>query len=170
MIFLTIGSHEPFDRLVRTVDAWCADRGTGAQVYGQITARAEYAPEHFDWVANLEPQAYKDRCRAARFIISHAGMGSIITAMSFGKPILLMPRRGHLGETRNDHQYTTARKFDARPGIFVAEDETELPDALDRMLAGNAGGPEDHLSPWANDGLIDSLRRFIHQTPDDSGQ
>ncbi len=168
MIFLTIGSHEPFDRLVRAVDDWCESRGTGSEVYGQITARAGYEPQHFDWVTNLDPQTYKERCQAARFIISHAGMGSIITAMTFAKPILLMPRRGHLGETRNDHQYTTAKMFSSRPGIFVAEDETELPSALDRVSAGNETAPKHKLTPWADDSLIDSLRRFIHETPKDN--
>ena len=44
MIFLTIGSHEPFDRLVRYVDEWCAERGRDDAVFGQITKRAEYIP------------------------------------------------------------------------------------------------------------------------------
>ena len=65
MIFLTLGTHEPFDRLVRAVDAWCAETGRGAEVFGQITAHPGYAPKSFDWVAALPPEDYRARCREA---------------------------------------------------------------------------------------------------------
>ena len=59
LIFLTIGTHEPFDRLVRAVDEWCAARGR-ADVFGQITDRAIYLPRHFEHVGQMAPAAYRD--------------------------------------------------------------------------------------------------------------
>jgi UDP-N-acetylglucosamine transferase subunit ALG13 len=162
-MFLTVGTHEPFDRLVQAVDEWCRTSGCGGQVFGQITGRARYRPAHFQWTAQLSPRAFLDRCQAADFIISHAGMGSIITGLTLAKPVVVLPRRAALGETRNDHQVTTSRRFRGRPGIWVAEDENQLLDLLtefraDRRPSIDAGTA---LSPFAEPQLTRSLRSFI---------
>ena len=162
MIFLTIGSHEPFDRLVRAVDAWAGATGQGARVFGQITARAAYRPEHFDHVATLSPAEYAARCAGADLIVSHAGMGTILTALQTGTPALLLPRKGSLGETRNDHQIATARKFMGRPGLTVVMDEAGLPAALDACLAAGKTTAE-RLPPVAEPRLTDAIRRFIFE-------
>lgn len=133
MIFLTIGSHEPFDRLIEAVDRWCA-ASPSHRVFGQITDKGTYRPQHFAWQAYLDVNAYTAACANAELLIAHAGMGSIITALDIGKPIVIMPRRGHLRETRNDHQYATAKQFRGKPGIFVADDETLLAAEIERAL------------------------------------
>lgn len=167
MIFLTIGTHEPFDRLIRAVDDWCAARGTGAQVFGQITdpKPGAYCPQHFDWVARLSPQDYDRRFAAAGLIVSHAGMGSILTALHHTTPIVVMPRRGHLRETRNDHQFATVRMLGDRPGIHVAEDETHLGPVIERALADADAERAVPLSAFANAGFTDALRAFLTGQP-----
>lgn len=116
MIFLTLGTQLPFDRLVRAVDEWCGARGRD-DVFGQIADPGDtgYRPQHFDWVAHLPPEDYTTRFASARLIVAHAGMGSIITAMERGKPIVLMPRRADLGEHRNEHQLATAAASPTAP-------------------------------------------------------
>ena len=162
MIFLTVGTHEPFDRLVRCVDDWCAARNDAPDVLAQITARAVYRPKAVRPVATLSPEEYSRCFREAEFIVSHAGMGSIITALSLQKPIAILPRRGHLQETRNDHQFATMQRFGGWAGIFVAEDEAALPTVLDRLAGGDATTGHE-ISPFASKELIDALRAFIHE-------
>jgi UDP-N-acetylglucosamine transferase subunit ALG13 len=164
LIFLTIGTHEPFDRLVRAVDGWCAMRGTGAQVFGQITEPKQggWRPLHFEWVARLTPEEYDQRIAETRLIISHAGMGTILTALHHAKPIVVMPRRGHLRETRNDHQFTTVRMLGRRPGIYVAEDEMQLGSVLDEVLAKErAAVSASPISSRADSQFTDALRAFL---------
>lgn len=161
MIFLTIGSHEPFDRLVRAVDDWCAATARGAEVFGQITDRAGYRPQHFQSVDRVSPEAYRARCREADLIVSHAGMGSIITALTYGKPILVLPRRGHLHETRNDHQYATVRRLGDRPGIFVALTEADLAPLLDRLAGGESAVSDGTIRAHADPRLIEAVRALI---------
>ena len=162
MIFLTIGSHEPFDRLVRAVDDWAGAHGRGGDVFGQITARATYVPRNFEYVAALDPAGYAARCAEANLIVAHAGMGTILTALQTGTPALLLPRRGDLDETRNDHQMATARKFEGRAGLHVAMDEADLPALLDRLSTEGAGAYE-RLPLVAQPRLIGALRDFIFQ-------
>lgn len=165
MIFLTVGTELPFDRLVRAVDAWCAGSGRG-DVYGQLGAvgTAGYRPRHFEWCEFLEPDEYDARCKACEVIIGHAGMGTIITGLTYRKRVVIMPRKASLREHRNDHQLATADRFRPRPGITVAEDETALPAILDRVLA--PAEPGDGLEPigeFANPTLIKTLQDFINK-------
>lgn len=163
MIFLTIGTHEPFDRLVRAVDDWCATRQR-ADVFGQITDRAAYLPTHFKHVGTLTPESYRDACDRADFLIAHAGMGSIITALTLGRRIAVMPRRGHLSETRNDHQLTTAARLGTKPGIHVAMGESELSGVLDQLAGAAGAGPALTIEPFAQETLILALQRLVEQT------
>ena len=160
MIFLTIGTHEPFDRLVRAVDEWCAAGGR-PEVFGQITDRAGYLPRHFDYVGQLAPAAYREACERAEFLVAHAGMGSIITALTLAKPIVLLPRRGHLGETRNDHQMATAARLGMKPGIHLAMTEVELPCILDRIAAEIPAAGAPAIGPYADERLISALRKLL---------
>lgn len=164
MIFVTVGSHEPFDRFVRAVDAW-AETHPQAKVFGQITERANYKPKHFPWVGHLPPGDYLKTFSTARLLVSHAGMGSIITAMQYRIPIVIMPRRAALHEMRNDHQWGTARNFKGKPLIHVAEDEVALPQVIDSALNSiSAAYPEEAaLAPFAPPPLIEFLRAFIHK-------
>ena len=162
MIFLTVGTHEPFDRLVQAVDDWCATRMDSPDIFGQISARAGYQPKNFNSVATLGPNDYQRAFGEAEFVISHAGMGSIITALSLKKPIAILPRRGHLNETRNDHQFVTMKCFRDKPGIYAAEDETGLPNLLDRLVGGDLA-TNNGISPFASQELIDALRGFIYE-------
>lgn len=168
MIFLTLGTQLPFDRLVRALDGWCATRARD-DVFGQIADPGPdgYRPQHFDWVAHLAPEAYRARFAAADLIVAHAGMGSIITAMELGKPIVLMPRRADLGEHRNDHQMATAKRFAERPGIRVVQDDCALIEALERPQDGKDLSTEG-FAPFAEPRLLDALRGMINPPAPDA--
>ena len=96
--------------------------------------------------------------RAAGVLVAHAGMGSILTALQYGKPILVMPRQGRLKETRNDHQVATAVRFKALNKVAVAMDETEIPAQLDGLAAISRS---EQISDRASDELLTAIRGFI---------
>ncbi len=161
MIFVTVGAQMPFDRLVRAVDEWvhrCGRRDVFAQIgYGG------WRPSNIQWSEFLAPGEFRERVRTASAIVAHAGMGSILTAMEYGKPILVMPRRGNRGETRNDHQVSSARHFLESGEISVAFDEDELQAKLDQL---SSVRPSEQISPYASPELIATLRAFISRAPD----
>lgn len=163
MIFLTLGTQLPFDRLARAVDEWAAARGQGGAVFGQIPlAPGSYRPRHFEWVERIAPEAFRARAAEAELMVAHAGMGSIIAALSACTPILVMPRRADLGEQRNDHQVATARRFGSRPGIAVAETPEAVWEALDAVREGGAGASRpEPIPPFAEASLIAAVRAEI---------
>ncbi len=157
MIFLTVGSQLPFDRMVRLVDDW-ARLHSNVKVVAQI-GKSGYRSHTLECHENFAPKEFNERVQKASLVLAHAGMGSILTALKFGKPILIFPRRGHLNETRNDHQVATARALIGRPGVTVALDDSELATRLNEVM--NVSGEIDKIGPYASESLLRGLREFI---------
>jgi len=132
MIFLTVGTQFPFDRLTRSVDEAVDGSGLGEDIFGQI-GDGSYQPRNFQTVPFLKKSEY-DRCmREATGIISHAGIGTIATALEYGKPLLVMPRLKKCGEVVNDHQLAIARKFEQMGYLLAAYNPRDLPAAMEKL-------------------------------------
>jgi UDP-N-acetylglucosamine transferase subunit ALG13 len=156
VIFVTTGTQTPFDRLLRAVDAWAQTR-TRSDLFAQI-GRNAWKPTHIEHVDLLDPEAYDQRIRECQLVVSHAGMGSILSALLHAKPVLVMPKLARIGEHRNEHQSATAKRLGGMGVIHVAWNEAELHERLDlhdRLAAPSAIGPH------ASDLLIRRLRDFI---------
>jgi len=117
MIFATVGSLFPFDRLVRLVDE-IAPTMPDEHFFAQIFD-GEYEPVNIPYARLLTRREFTEKMQSAKVIVAHAGMGSVISAMEMGKPVVLVPRVFEWGEHTTDHQMATARWLEGRPGIFV---------------------------------------------------
>ena len=95
-------------------------------------------------------------------MVAHCGMGSILSALSHGKPIVVMPRSAAKGEHRNEHQFATAQRFSDQPGVTVAWDEADLRNCLDRITNHGRDAPDFSPIPAkAPRQLTDRLRAFL---------
>lgn len=160
MIFMTVGTILPFDRLARALDDWAGSRGQ-ANIFGQLYELGpdNYRPQHFEWAERLSPGDFRARIDAADLIVGHAGIGTIVEALTRSKPLLIMPRRHALREHVNDHQLETVAKFGNRPGIRVAMEPEEIAPALDELVAKGLEAPQ--LGAYAEQSLIDAVRATI---------
>ena len=129
MIFLTVGTLFPFDRLVKAVDITITKNNGYEKVFAQI-GKTNYEPKNIEYTAILENRNFDKKISDADYLISHAGIGTITMALELNKPLLVMPRRKKFKEHVNDHQVATARKFGELGHILVAYTEEELPDKL----------------------------------------
>jgi UDP-N-acetylglucosamine transferase subunit ALG13 len=156
LIFVTVGTQLGFDRLVHAVDAWAAARGR-ADVFAQIGEGA-IPPQHIAWAPFLSPAEFRAKFEAASAIVAHAGMGTILTALELGKPILVMPRRENLREQRNDHQLETARRFEESWGVEAAYDVQEVAAKLDQL---EGSLPPQRIRTEASMQLLERLKSFV---------
>ncbi len=156
MIFATTGSQMPFDRLIRVVDEWAATHPE-KKIVAQIGV-TDLVPANLETRTTMPPSEFAQLVADAELVVGHAGMGTILTAFRHGTPVLVLPRRGDLQETRNDHQFATARRLADRPGLHVALDEASLLAALDRLSGCDRPEP---IPPHASDELIDFIRGFV---------
>ena len=150
MIFATIGTQAPFDRFVRIIDE------VAANIEEEVIVQAlspNYQPKHVRVVNFLPPNEFNEVFTKARLIVAHAGMGTIISALRQGKPIIIFPRIAALGEHRNEHQMDTAEKMKQLNYVYVAFDESQLKQL---MFTQNLQ-PLYKLGELASQNLIDSL-------------
>jgi UDP-N-acetylglucosamine transferase subunit ALG13 len=161
VIFVTIGSMFPFDRLIRAMDGWAA-ANPGEELLAQ-TGDGAYEPRHMPWVRRLDQADFARTVAGARLVVAHAGMGSVITADQFGKPIVILPRLKEQGEHTTDHQLATAAWLRGKPGIHVADRDADLGprigDALEDARGGGTLGPR--FAAAASPEFLDRIRQYI---------
>ena len=130
MIFLTIGTQLPFDRLVKAVDDIAPS--VPFPVFGQI-GKSSYRPKNFEFTEALLPGDFRARFSSADIIVAHAGIGTILEGLDFRKTLILMARKAALGEHRNDHQLATIAQMKKLKGIYEALDADGLKCLLQKV-------------------------------------
>lgn len=154
MIFATIGTQTPFDRFVKMLDELC--EGFDEEVIVQ-TIKSEYTPKNVKCVDFLPPDVFSEYFSKARMVIAHAGMGTILSALKQGKPIIIVPRLASMKEHRNDHQMATAMRMDELGYVYVAYDKKQLHD----LMMQKDLKPLKHIGNQASESLENSLIEFI---------
>lgn len=164
MIFVTVGNTDPFDRLIQAVERWALTQSPRKDIFAQIGA-GEFIPTAFPSERFLDPLVFESRFEEAELVISHAGMGTIITSLELGKPLLVMPKRASLGEQRNEHQLATVEHVCRKYSICVAKDEFEFPSVVNRFLGTiqtDIDATPSLAKRDASSSLLEFIQSFVH--------
>jgi UDP-N-acetylglucosamine transferase subunit ALG13 len=153
VILVTCGSsHLPFDRLVAAAGKLAGGERLVVQ-HGPSPVRAAGARN----VDFLPMDELTELVRQARVVVTHAGVGSILLALTNGTRPCVVPRRAHLGEAVDDHQLECAQRF-ARAGLVtLIGDTTDLGAAVataDTGIAARSGGELQ---------LVSELRTYVRE-------
>ena len=151
MIFVTVGTNEArFDRLLSAVAEIRPDEDLVVQ-YGHSSRVGVARSEQFDF---LPFDRMVELVREARVVVTHAGVGSIMVALSGGKRPVVVPRLRAFGEAVDDHQLQLGRRFAAKGLVTLVERPEELGGVLD-----NASAPLTVTS--RSNALAADLRQFV---------
>lgn len=119
MIFVTLGTQDKsFDRLLKAIDSEI-EKGT---IHDKVIVQAGYTKyesknmEIFDLVGPEEFDKLVDECD---LLITHGGVGSILSAVKKGKKVIGAPRLKKYKEHTNDHQKQIVKEF-AKEGYILA--------------------------------------------------
>jgi beta-1,4-N-acetylglucosaminyltransferase len=150
MILVTVGASQfPFDRLLRACDAVVGDERVVVQ-HGCSTVR----PSGAECIRFVALDELATLVREARVVVTHGGVGSVLLALSNGKRPVVVPRMRAFGETVDDHQVESARRFAAAGLVTLVEDPADLPTAIAES--------EPTIAPPGNDlRLVRDLRDYI---------
>ncbi len=83
--------------------------------------------------------------KEARIIITHGGAGSIIFALQFRKPTIVVPRLKRYGEHINDHQLELTKKLEVGGkllGVYDIENLEKKIEEIDSLKTGISENPE----------------------------
>ncbi len=124
MIFVTVGTHiQGYDRVVKKMDEIAGK--TEEPVIMQI-GYTTYLPAHAEFFNFTDNERILNLNRDARVVISHAGVGSIMTALSQKTPIIIVPRQKKYGEHWDDHQLEIAEAMKMNRNVRVVYEVEDL--------------------------------------------
>ena len=146
----------PFHRLISAVDEWAVGNQS-IEIFGQIGSDPR-PPAHFKWVNFVSPSEFRETIKSADLVVAHGGVGTLITAMQFSIPMLILPRQSELGETRCNHQFEICNKFSNMGAIEVAYNKYDLIKKLDSY---DKIAPPLRIGPYASTTLLDTISDFI---------
>jgi exopolysaccharide biosynthesis glucuronosyltransferase PssE len=132
VIFLTVGSALPFDRLVRMVDEAVSEGLISEEVFAQI-GNGKYIPSSFAHARFLAKSEFEEKMAHASAVISHAGIGTITNALEQSLPLLVLPRLPQHGELVDDHQQKTAQAYAELGHLLVFNSPGELQAAVAQL-------------------------------------
>ena len=158
MIFVSVGMQMPFDRMCKAVDEWAGTSGR-KDVFMQI-GETDWKPVHCEYENMISPPKFREKIEEASVLVMHAGIGSIVTGIECGIPMILMPRFARLRETRNEHQTATLKRMEHLQGLTAAWDEHEMIRCLEQFDFTMKPKP---MSPDASPELMRKIRQFIEE-------
>ncbi len=121
MILVSVGTNEArFDRLLRAV----AELSLEEELLIQHGHSARLDCQNAQLVDFLPFEGMVEAIRAARVVVTHAGVGSVMVALANGKLPVVVPRRKAFAEAVDDHQLQLGRRF-ALAGLVVLVEELE---------------------------------------------
>ena len=157
MIYVTVGSHyQSFDRLLKKINNLT---GLFDEEVVMQTGYSTYLPKRATYFHFCPMQKAEGLIQKAALIVSHAGIGTIISARQFKKPIVIVPRLKKYHEHNNDHQLEIAEAMKTRPGVRVVEDLGLLEEAI-RELRGKPW--TEGIEEVGKRGVIKVIREFLN--------
>ena len=135
MILVMLGTqNNSFHRLLEEVDKLLNEGKIKEEVIIQA-GYTKYQPQNekmkvLDFVPKEELEKLQEK---ASFIITHGGVGSIITSLEKGKKVIAVPRIHEYGEHVNNHQKEIVEKFNKNGNIIGIKSVEELEQALEKI-------------------------------------
>lgn len=161
MIFVTVGTNEArFDRLLEALD----DLPGGTDLVVQHGPSA-IRPTGATCTDYLSFDEIVESMRRARAVVTHAGVGSVLTALLNGTRPIVVPRLQRFGEAVDDHQLEFGRRAASAGLVTLVEDTAELVPAIARYQESPPPPPRPDQR------LVEDLRGFLAGTVgrDDGG-
>ena len=125
LILLSLGTHQqPFPRALDLVEP-LAKRGEEIVIqHGSTPPRPEMP--NTVWIEFMPYEEVVDVMAEADSVICHAGVGTIMTALTAGHTPAVIPRLAQYDEHVDDHQLDIATRFAERGLVFCVTTETDL--------------------------------------------
>ena len=111
MIFVTIGTQpNDFSRFLKGVENLIEECNIQEDVVAQ-TGNTTFSTKMFKTIPFVNENEFKEYVKEASVILTHAGSGSLFSAIKAGKKIIAVARLHKYNEMMNDHQLEIVKKL-----------------------------------------------------------
>ena len=135
MVLVMLGTqNNSFHRLLEEIDT-LIDKGMINEKVVVQAGYTKYQPnnEKMKILDFISKDALDELEQEANFIITHGGVGSIITSLEKGKKVIAVPRLHEYGEHVNNHQTEIVEKFNKDGNIIGIKSVKELEEAIKKI-------------------------------------
>ena len=130
MILVILGTQDkPFVRLLEAVDREIKKGVIKDKVIVQA-GQTEYHSDNMEIFDLLPAPEFEKLIKKANLIITHGGVGTILSGIKNKKKIIAVPRRAEFKEHHNDHQMQIVNEFSKEGYIIELKDLNKLEEAI----------------------------------------
>ena len=104
MIFVSLGTQDKsFTRLVEKIEELKKSGKIKEEVVVQL-GNTKYKSEFIKCIDFMSMEEFDKYLQNSRYLITHGGVGTILTALKYNKKVIAVPRLSKYNEHVNDHQ------------------------------------------------------------------
>lgn len=124
-VLIVLGTQKfPMNRLLKQIDK-LTEILTEYSFFAQI-GHSDYQPKNYSYVRFLEGSEFEAKISSCDILITHSGVGTIMTGLRHEKKVIVFPRREEFGEHIDNHQCEIAEAFEKQGYIIVCNQEADL--------------------------------------------
>lgn len=132
MIFVTLGTQDKsFKRLLDMISLEIEKGNIKDEVIVQA-GFTKYQSDKMKIVESLSKDDFEKTMKEASLVITHGGVGSILTALKYNKKVIAVPRLVKYNEHTNDHQKEIVNEFSKKGYILALKDLTKFDKVLEK--------------------------------------
>jgi len=151
MIFVTVGTDtHDFSRLIKAMDEIAKSKKVIIQ-----RGNTSYLPRNAESFGFTSEKEMNELYKKADIIVTHAGAGSIINSLNYGKRPIVVPRLKQFDEHTDNHQLETAAFMNSRRLVIGILDVNDIkgivekgPFKIEKKKRGS--GITKYLEEWLN--------------------
>ena len=158
MILVTLGTQDKaFVRLLQNID----DEIKKGNIKEKVIVQAgysitKYQSDNMEMFDLIDREEFNKLVSDCSLLITHGGVGSILTGLQKNKKVIAMPRLAKYKEHINDHQVQIVNEFSKKGYILAYNENDKLSDILEKAKKFK---PEKYVSN--TDNLIKIIKDFI---------
>ena len=133
MVLVMLGTqNNSFHRLLEEIDRLIENKVINEEVIVQ-KGYTKYESKNMKTIDFISRDELENLEKQASYIITHGGVGSIVSSLEKGKKVIAVPRLHKYSEHVNDHQKEIIKKFNENKNIIGIQSVGELEDAVKRV-------------------------------------
>ena len=135
MIFVTLGTQDKeFKRLLELIDREILNKTIKDKVIVQ-KGNTKFESKNMEIYDFLSKEDYDKYMKECNVLITHGGVGSILTGIEYGKVVIACPRLSKYHEHVNDHQVQIVDSFSKSKYILALKDFSCFPKIYEKALS-----------------------------------
>lgn len=157
MVFVILGTQKfQLNRLLRLLDEG-AEKGSITDEIVAQTGYSDYEPKNIRCHRFLEKEDFESYISKADVVVSHSGVGSIMTALMKSKPVVVFPRLSKYGEHVDNHQTEIAQTLSGKGYVLMCDENDDIFHLIEkaRTYAFN-----EYVSQ--TDRIVEIIDEFLH--------